>query len=424
MLDRRIIREQPELLRKALADRGSDFDLEALIQLEEQRRELLAVEGLRARKNELSREIGKTLQAGGDAAALRTEVAELDGQIVEMQQELEKIEQMLDQLMLQIPNIPLPTVPVGATAEDNVIVKTWGQPRQLGFEARGHWEVGEALGILSFDRAARMAGARFVCTLGLGARLERALINLMLDTHTRQHGYQEIFPPFLANERSLIGTGNLPKFEEDLFKTREGFYLVPTAEVPLTNLHQGEILDGAQLPLYYTAYTPCFRSEAGSAGRETRGMIRQHQFHKVELMKYVAPGQGDEELDKLTQNAEAILEALDLPYRRVALCTGDLGFGSEQTFDLEVWMPGMNAWVEISSCSQYGDFQARRCGTRFRAEANARPEFVHTMNGSGLAVGRTFAAILENYQQESGSVVIPEALRPYTGGAAEILPPA
>ncbi len=423
MLDRRLIREEPDTVRKALADRGSDFDLDALVALEARRRELLAVEGLRARKNELSREIGKTLQAGGDAAALRTEVDALSRDIASMEAELAEVEAQFDRLMLEIPNIPKAEVPVGPDESHNVVVKTWGTPRQLDFAPRGHWEVGEALGILSFERAVRIAGARFTCDMGLGARLERSLINLMLDTHTRKHGYTEVFPPFLASEASLIGTGNLPKFEQDLFRTREGYYLIPTAEVPLTNLHQGELLEGDVLPLCYTAYTPCFRSEAGAAGRESRGMIRLHQFHKVELMKFVAPDQCDAELEKLTTNAETILELLDLPYRRLALCTGDMGFGSCQTFDLEVWMPGMNAWVEISSCSQYGDFQARRCNTRFRPGRTARPEFVHTMNGSGLAAGRTVAAVLENYQQASGSVVVPEVLRPYMGGVAEILPP-
>lgn len=422
MLDRRLIREQPEVVRKALADRGSDFDLDELIALEARRRELLAVETLRARKNELSKQIGEAMRSGGDVETLKTEVESVSAQIESMEGELAEVERQFDALMLEIPNIPKPEVPVGPDASHNVVVKTWGRPRQFAFQARGHWEIGEALGILSFERASKIAGSRFVCDIGLGARLERAIINLMLDTHTRKHGYTEVFPPFLASEAALVGTGNLPKFEADLFRTREGYYLIPTAEVPLTNLHRGEILDAADLPLCYTAYTPCFRSEAGAAGRETRGMIRQHQFHKVELMKFVAPGQGDEELEKLTSNAEAILEMLDLPYRRVALCTGDLGFGSAQTFDLEVWMPGMNSWVEISSCSQYGDFQARRCDTRYRPDRNARPEFVHTMNGSGLACGRTMAAILENYQEENGALVIPEALRPYMGGVSEILP--
>lgn len=422
MLDRRLIREQPEVVRKALQDRGSDFDLDALITLEARRRDLLSVEGLKARKNELSKQIGSVIQGGGSAEDLKTEVAEISGQIEAMEAELVEVEAQFEAQMLQIPNVPKPEVPVGPNEEANVVVKTWGEPRRLGFEARGHWEVGEELGILSFEYATRIAGGRFACDVGLGARLERALINLMLDTHTRKHGYTEIFPPFLANEAALVGTGNLPKFEDDLFKTREGYYLIPTAEVPLTNLHHGQILEGEELPLCYTAYTPCFRSEAGAAGRENRGMIRLHQFHKIELMKFVTPEQADEELEKLTRNAETILEMLDLPHRRLALCTGDMGFGSAQTFDLEVWMPGMDSWVEISSCSQYGDFQARRCGTRYRPEPGARPEFVHTMNGSGLACGRTMAAILENYQQESGSVVVPEVLRPYMGGVAEILP--
>jgi seryl-tRNA synthetase len=424
MLDRRLIREEPETVRKALADRRSDFDLDRLIGLESRRRELLAVEGLRAEKNDLSKQIGKVIGSGGDPEPLKAKVAELSGKISAMEQELGEVEEQFERLMLEVPNVPKPEVPVGPDESANVPVKSWGTPRQFDFEPKGHWEVGERLGILSFERAARIAGARFVCDLGLGARLERSILNFFLDTHTRKHGYTEVFPPFLANETSLIGTGNLPKFEEDLFKTREGYYLVPTAEVPLTNLHQGEIIDGDLLPLCYTAYTPCFRSEAGSAGRETRGIVRQHQFHKVELMKFVKPEQADEELEKLTRNAETMLELLELPYRRVALCTGDMGFGSRQTFDLEVWMPGMNAWLEISSCSQYGDFQARRCNTRYRPEQNARPEYVHTMNGSGLAAGRTLAAVLENYQEANGSVVVPEVLRPYMGGVSEIIPPA
>lgn len=423
MLDRRLVREEPETVRKALADRGSDFDLDELIGLEARRRELLAVEALRARKNEMSKEIGTVIKAGGEADALKADVATVSKQIESMEAELEDVEAEFDRLMLEVPNIPKPETPVGTDESDNVVVKTWREPKRFPFEAKGHWEIGEALGILSFEQAARIAGARFVCDIGLGARLERALINLMLDTHTRKHGYTEVFPPILANEASLIGTGNLPKFEDDMFKTSDGLYLIPTAEAPLTNLYQGEILDGGLLPLCYTAYTPCFRREAGAAGRETRGIIRQHQFHKVELMKYVKPGQGDEELEKLTRDAETMLEMLELPYRRVALCTGDITFAAAQTFDLEVWMPGMDSWVEISSCSQYGDFQARRCNTRFRPEKDARPEFVHTMNGSGLACGRTLAAILENYQESNGAVVIPEALRPYMGGVSEILPP-
>jgi seryl-tRNA synthetase len=423
MIDRKILREEPELLREALRHRGSDFDLAALINLEERRRELLQIEQLKSERNRLSKEIGDRLRGGGEADELKAQVAQLKEQIALMEGELVEVEQLFDKMMLQVPNIPLPEVPVGGSEDDNVVVYERGSKPQFDFTPRGHWEIGEQLGILSFERAARIAGARFVVNLGAGAALERALVNLMLDTHTREHGYTEVFPPLLANSRSLVGTGSLPKFDEDLFKTREGYYLIPTAEVPLTNLHQGEILEGAELPLCYCAYTPCFRSEAGAAGRESRGLVRLHQFNKVELMKYTTPEQAPAELELLTRNAEAILDKLGLTYRRVALCTGDLGFQPVQTFDLEVWMPGMDRWVEISSCSQYGEFQARRCETRYRPEPDQRPVYVHTMNGSGLAAGRTLAAIMENYQTASGTVVVPEALRPYTGGLAEILPP-
>jgi seryl-tRNA synthetase len=422
MLDRRIIREQPDLVRKALADRHEDIDFEAVVRLEERRRELLGVEDLRAERNDLSKQIGQTIKAGGSADELRSRVNAINEHISAMEEELAATESELEARCLEIPNIPLPAVPIGGGEEDNVVVKTWSEPKTFDFSPLPHWEIGPALGILNFEAATKIAGARFVLTMGAGARLERSLINFMLDTHTRKHGYQEVLPPFLANETALIGTGNLPKFEADLFKTREGFYLVPTAEVPLTNLHQGEILEEKDLPKFYVAYTPCFRSEAGAAGRESRGMVRVHQFHKVELMKFVTPENADNELQKLTSNAEAILEALDIPYRRLALCTGDMGFGSAQTFDLEVWMPGMQRWLEISSCSQYTDFQARRCNTRYRPGNGGKPQFVNTMNGSGLAVGRTFAAILENYQTPEGTIVVPEALRPYMG-TPEITPP-
>jgi seryl-tRNA synthetase len=422
VLDRRLIREQPDVVRAALASRRSDVDFDAIVRLEERRRELLEVENLRAQKNDLSKQVGQAMKSGGDAEGLKAKVVALNERIAAMDDELATTESELDARCLEVPNIPLPAVPVGASEEDNVIVKSWSEPRKFDFAPLPHWEIGPALGILNFEAAVKIAGARFIVTAGLGARLERSLLNFMLDKHTREHGYTEIFPPFLANEASLIGTGNLPKFEADLFRTREGLYLVPTAEVPLTNLHQGEILDEAGLPMYYAAYTPCFRSEAGAAGRESRGMVRVHQFHKVELMKYVTPEQADVELEGLTCNAEAILEALDIPYRRVALCTGDMGFGSAQTFDLEVWMPGMDRWLEISSCSQYTDFQARRCNTRYRPADGSKPRFVNTMNGSGLAIGRTFAAILENYQTAEGTVVVPEALRPYMG-VPEINPP-
>lgn len=423
MLDRKIIRDEPDRLREAIRNRGSDFDVDELIRLDERRRELLEVEQLKAERNKLSKEIGEAIKAGGDSEALKGEVAELKDRIGAMEVELGEVDALFDLRMLEVPNIPLPDVPVGAGEEDNVVLHERGRKPSFDFEPKGHWELGELLGILDFGAAAKIAGARFACDIDGAAQIERALMNLMLDTHTRQHGYTEIGPPFLANAQSLIGTGSLPKFEEDLFKTTAGYYLIPTAEVPLTNMHQGDILDAAELPKCYTAYTPCFRSEAGAAGRESRGLIRLHQFNKVEMMKFTTPETAADELEKLTQNAETILEMLGLAYRRIALCTGDMGFGSAQTFDLEVWMPGMGRWVEISSCSQYGDFQARRCETRYRPGPDAKPVFVHTMNGSGLAIGRSLAAILENYQQANGTVVIPEALRPYMGGRSEINPP-
>ena len=422
MIDRNLLREDPWAIRRALRNRGSDFDLDRLIELDELRRSLLDVEQLRARRNELSQQIGQVMRSGGDGEALKAEVAQLKEAISDMEQRLTEVESEYDALMGEIPNIPLDAVPIGADEEDNVVVAQWGTPRNFESPPLPHWEIGTRLGILDFEAATRIVGARFVAGIGLGATMERALINLMLDTHTRKHGYTEVSPPFLASETSLFGTANLPKFEDDLFKTREGYYLIPTAEVPLTNLHQGQILEAADLPRYYCAYTPCFRSEAGAAGRESRGLIRLHQFHKVELMKYVTPETADDELQKLLVNAEAILQILDLPYRRMALCTGDMGHQPRQTFDLEVWMPGMDRWVEISSCSQYGDYQARRCQTRYRPEPEARPVFVHTMNGSGLASGRTLAAVLENYQQPDGSVAVPEALRPYMGGTPVIMP--
>ncbi len=423
MLDRRLVREEPEKIRQALEKRGYEFDLDALITVEAQRRELLqAVENRRAEKNEISEQIAEAMREGGDGAALKGRASQIGEELEDLERELGQVEQRFEQMMLDLPNIPLDEVPVGETEEDNVVMYEVGDPPKFDFTARPHWEIGEQLGILDFEGAARMAGARFVTDVGAGATLERALINFMLDTHTRKHGYTEVSPPYLANERSLFGTANLPKFEDDLFKTTDGYYLIPTAEVPLTNMHQDEILDAEQLPIYYVAYTACFRREAGAAGKDTRGMVRVHQFHKVELMKFVKPEQGSEELEKLVKDAEVILQALELPYRRTQLCTGDMGFQPQQTFDLDVYCPGMDRWLEISSCSQYGEFQARRCNTRYRPAPQAKPEFVHTMNGSGVAAGRTLLAILENYQQESGTVVIPEVLRPYMGGMAEILP--
>ncbi len=423
MIDRNLLREDPDGIRRALRNRGSDFDLDRLIQLDEQRRELLEVEQLRATRNDLSQQIGRIVRDGGDADDLKAQVSALKDRISDMEQQLQQVEAEFDRMMLEIPNIPLEAVPVGASEEDNVVVKQWGEPRSFDFDALPHWELGERLGILDFAGAVRMAAARFVTNLGAGAALERALINLMLDTHTRKHGYIEVEPPYLGNAASLTGTANLPKFEEDLFRTTDGLYLIPTAEVPLTNMHQGEILAAEDLPRRYCAYTACFRREAGAAGRESRGLIRLHQFHKVELMKFVTPETADEELQKLVADAETIVEMLGLPYRRVALCTGDMGHQPRQTFDLEVWMPGMNRWTEISSCSQYGEYQARRCQTRYRPQPEARPVYINTMNGSGLATGRSVAAILENYQQPDGSVEVPEVLRPYMGGMPVVTRP-
>lgn len=426
MIDHRIIRETPEVVREALRKRHFDYDLDRLIELEARRRELLQVENLRAEKNRLSEQIGQAYRAGerDRAEELKEQVAGISAQIDEQEAELEQVVAEFEAMLLELPNLPHPEVPEGESDADNPVLYERGELRSFDFAPRTHWELGEALGILDFERAAKIASSRFVMDLGLGATMERALINLMLDTHTRRHGYTEVMPPYLANTRSLIGTATLPKFEEDQFKTREGLYLIPTAEVPLTNIHQDEILSADDLPRYYTAYTASFRREAGSAGQESRGLIRLHQFNKVELMKFVTPETANDELEKLVLNAEAILQALELRYRRVVLCTGDMGFQPERTYDLEVWMPGMDRWVEISSCSQYGEFQARRCNTRYRPEPEAAPRFVHTMNGSGLAAGRTLAAVLENYQQADGSITIPDALRPYMGGTVEIPAPS
>ncbi len=424
MLDHRLIREQPDKIREALRRRGYEFDLDELIVVESRRRELLEiVESARAQRNDLSEQIGRLMQQGADVDALREQAAQVGEQIAQYEEQLREVQQRFDEMMAELPNIPLDEVPMGDSEEDNVVMYIKGEVRRFDFEPLGHWEIGERLGILDFGVAAKQAGARFATDIGAGAALERALINFMLDTHTRKHGYTEVLPPFLANERSCYGTANLPKFKEDLFKIADDdLYLIPTAEVPLTNMHQDEILSADELPKYYTAYTACFRSEAGAAGKETRGLIRVHQFHKVEMMKFVEPEQAQDELEKLVKNAEVIIEALELPYRRVHLCTGDMGHQPRQTFDLEGFFPAMDKWLELSSCSQYGDYQARRCNTRYRPEPEAKPEFVHTMNGSGLACGRTMAAILENYQQENGTVVIPDVLRPYMGGLPEITP--
>ncbi|MGH7377818.1 MAG: serine--tRNA ligase [Candidatus Methylomirabilales bacterium] len=424
MLDPRIIREKPELLRQKLKDRGAAFDVDGLLNLETERRRLLGeLERLRARKNALSEEVGRRKRAGEDAAALVAEAAGIDPALKGLTEQHQKAQEQFDALLLTVPNLPHESVPVGPDATANREVRRWGKPRELAFPPRPHWEVGEALGILDFERGARLAQTRFAVLTGSGARLERALINFMLDLHTREHGYTEVVPPLLVNAAAMTGTGQLPKFEEELFKTREeGLYLIPTAEVPLTNLHRGEILPPGTLPRKYTAATPCFRREAGSYGKDVRGLIRQHQFNKVELVWFTEAARSHEALERLTADAEEVLRRLELPYRVVALCTGDLGFASAKTYDLEVLLPGQDGYREISSCSNCEDFQARRAGIRCRPHPKASVEYAHTLNGSGLAIGRTWIAILENFQEADGSVTIPDALRPYLDGQARLAP--
>ena len=424
MLDPRIIREKPELLRQKLRDRGAAFDVDGLLNLEAERRRLLGeLERLRARKNALSEEVGRRKRAGEDAAALVAEAAGIDPALKGLTEQHQKAQEQFDALLLTVPNLPHDSVPVGLDAAANREVRRWGTPRRFAFTPRPHWDLGEALGILDFERGARLAQARFAVLTGSGARLERALINFMLDLHTREHGYTEVFPPLLVNAAAMTGTGQLPKFEEELFKTREeGLFLIPTAEVPLTNLHRGEILPPGALPKKYTAATPCFRREAGSYGKDVRGLIRQHQFNKVELVWFTEAGQSYEALERLTADAEEVLRRLELPYRVVALCTADLGFASAKTYDLEVWLPGHRDHREISSCSNCEDFQARRAGIRYRPHAKASAEYAHTLNGSGLAIGRTWIALLENFQEADGSVTIPDALRPYADGQARLAP--
>lgn len=417
LLDLKFIRSNQDKVKKAMADRHYDFDLDQLLVWDEQRRSLIAEsEQLKNRRNTLSQEVGRLKAAKQDASELQEEVRGIGKRIKELDQELAELEQKLNNALLMIPNIPHETVPVGEDEEDNLVLRVEGEPPKFSFEPRPHWEIGEKLDILDFARGVKVAGARFTVLKGWGAKLERALVNFMLDLHTREHGYTEIFPPFLVNRATMTGTGQLPKFEEDLFLCqREDLFLVPTAEVPVTNLYSSEILAAEQLPIYHTAYTACFRAEAGAAGRDTRGLIRQHQFNKVELVKFTTPEDSYMELEKLTNDAEEVLQRLGLAYRVVSLCTGDLGFSAAKTYDLEVWLPAAGCYREISSCSNFEDFQARRANIRYRPEHGARPRFVHTLNGSGLAVGRTLAAILENYQQEDGSVVVPEVLRPYIG---------
>lgn len=417
MLDMKFVRENPELVMDAMRKRNANVNLDEFLELEKKRRELtLQVEALKSQRNAASQEIGKMKKAGENADAQMAEVRALGDKIAEDDKELKDIEARLKEILMTIPNMPAADTPVGSSDADNPVVRTWREPAKFAFEPQAHWDIGEKLNILDVERAGKISGARFTFYRGLGSRLERSVINFFLDIHTGENGYTEFFPPFIVNKDSMQGTGQLPKFAEDMFKL-EGldYYLIPTAEVPITNLHRDEILSGDDLPLCYTAYSACFRAEAGSAGRDTRGLIRQHQFNKVELVKFTKPEDSWDELEKLTANAEKVLQLLELPYRVVRLCTGDIGFSSAATYDLEVWLPAANCYREISSCSNFLDFQARRANIRFRRDTKSKPEFVHTLNGSGVAVGRTVAAILENYQQADGSVIVPKVLRPYMG---------
>ncbi len=417
MLDIKFIRENTQLVEEALKNRNMPLALDGFLTLEKERRSILTeVEALKSERNQASQEISQIKKNGGDAADKITAMREVGDKIAEMDAALREVEEKLTSLVLNIPNLPHESVPVGKDEHDNQEMRKWGAPAEFSFAVKGHWEIGEKLNILDFERAAKVTGARFTFYRGLGARLERSLINFMLDLHTGEHGYTEFFPPFIVNRDSMTGTGQLPKFAADAFKL-EGYdyFLIPTAEVPVTNLHRGEIMSAADLPLHYVAYSACFRSEAGAAGRDTRGLIRQHQFNKVELVKFSLPENSYAELEALTLNAEKVLQLLKLPYRVIKLCTGDMGFSSAMTYDIEVWLPSQGCYREISSCSNFGDFQARRADIRFRRDNKAKPEYVHTLNGSGLAIGRTVSAILENCQQEDGSVVIPEVLRPYMG---------
>ncbi|MBI5656100.1 MAG: serine--tRNA ligase [Geobacter sp.] len=421
MLDPRFIRENMELVESRLKTRGEGVDLGRFRELDTRRREmLLQSETLKALRNKVSEEISR-IKDKSQAQGRIAEMREVSQKIKGLDEELRGVEEELENVLLMIPNIPHASVPVGTSEADNVEVRQWGKRPVMDFTPKPHWEIGEDLRILDFERGAKLTGARFTLYRGAGARLERALLNFMLDLHTERHNYLEMLPPFMVNRESMTGTGQLPKFEDDLFHL-DGvdYFLIPTAEVPVTNIHRNEILRGDDLPLLYTAYTPCFRKEAGSYGKDTRGLIRQHQFNKVELVKFSHPEHSYAELDRLLDNAEEVLRLLGLHYRVVELCTGDIGFSAAKTFDIEVWLPGQDTFREISSCSNFEDFQARRASIRFREDEKAKPEYVHTLNGSGLAVGRALVAVLENYQQADGSVMIPEALRPYMGGQERI----
>ncbi|HHV16655.1 MAG TPA: serine--tRNA ligase [Gelria sp.] len=418
MLDVRKIRANPEEVEKQLEKRNQNGALKQFLQLDEKRRAILGeVEELKNFRNTSSKQIGKMKKQGEDSSELMEKVREIGKEIKALDDKLKTVEEEIDKILLNLPNIPHESVPEGLDESANVEIRRWGEPRQFDFEPLAHWDIGPNLDILDFERAAKLSGARFTVYKGMGARLERAVINFYLDIHTREHGYEEILPPFMVSADCMQGTGQLPKFAEDMFKIQgREMYLIPTAEVPLTNLYREEILEVTDLPKYVTAYSPCFRAEAGSHGRDTRGIIRQHQFNKVELVKITTPEGSYEELEKMTANAEKVLQLLGLPYRVVLLSTGDMGFSAAKTYDLEVWMPGYNDYREISSCSNCEDFQARRANIRYRPTPKGKLQYAHTLNGSGVAIGRTVAAILENYQQEDGSVIVPGILRPYMGG--------
>ena len=421
MLDIKAIRSNPEEIKRKLRRRGQEFRIDDILKLDEQRRQVIyEVEELKGRKNKVSEEVAKLKKAKQDAEAMVLEMREVSEKIKEMDERVRGLDEEINDILMTIPNTPNDGIPDGRSDADNVEIRRFSEPTKFEYEPKAHWDIGVDLNILDFETAGKVTGARFTFYRGLGAKLERALVNFMLDTHS-ENGYTEIFPPFMVHRRSMMGTGQLPKFEEDAFKVQNTeYFLVPTAEVPITNMYREQILEGKNLPIKHTAYTACFRAEAGSAGRDTRGLIRQHQFNKVELVKFVNPENSYEELEKLTADAERILKLLKLPYRVVCLCAGDIGFSSAKTYDLEVWMPSYGRYVEISSCSNFEDFQARRADIKFRREPKEKPRFIHTLNGSGLAIGRTVAAILENFQQGDGSVIIPEVLRPYMRGIDRI----
>ena len=418
MLDIKVIRNNPDMVKAAMRSRNKNMDaqIDEILQIDQKRREVMGkADAMRAEQNADSKKIPQIKKEGGDAAPILARMNELKEALKKAGAELSELEKQQYDLVMEFPNIPNPEIPIGKDDSDNVEVRRWGEPRNFDFEAKAHWDIGADLGILDPETAAKVTGARFHFYKGFGARLERAIMNFYLDTHTA-NGYTEVFPPFMVNRASMTGTGQLPKFEEDAFKlANEDYFLIPTAEVPVTNMYRDEILDGKQLPLKYCAYSACFRAEAGSAGRDTRGLIRQHQFNKVELVKFCRPEDSYQELEKLTNDAERVLQLLGLPYRVVCLCTGDIGFSSAKTYDIEVWMPSYNRYVEISSCSNFEDFQARRASIRYKMEIRDKAQLVHTLNGSGVALGRTTAAILENFQNADGTVTIPEVLRPYMG---------